>query len=103
LGGIGIIRIESNRDVASYVIQDMKSITDVIITHFDSYPLQSAKKIDYELWKQCVSLITNKEHLTQDGLEKIVSIKSALNLGLPDKLKEAFPRVVPLVRPNYSP
>lgn len=39
-----------------------------------------------------------KEHLTQEGLKKIVALKASLNLGLSDKLKEAFPNLVPSPR-----
>ena len=43
-------------------------------------------------------MINQKEHLTEEGLRKIVAIKAAMNLGLPDKLKEAFPDVIPVQR-----
>lgn len=41
----------------------------------------------------------NKEHLTKAGLEKIVALKANQNLGLPEKLKKAFPSVVAVARP----
>lgn len=65
--------------------------------------MQSAKSIDFLLWEQCIYLMVVKEHLTLEGLEKLISIKGAINNGLPDKLKEAFPSIVPMVRPNYLP
>ena len=40
-----------------------------------------------------------KEHLTQEGLIKIIAIKASMNLGLSEELKLAFPDVVPVVRP----
>lgn len=43
--------------------------------------------------------IERKEHLTLDGLRKIVAIKGAINLGLSDKLKLFFPDIVPVERP----
>ena len=47
------------------------------------------------LWRQVIMMMVRKEHLTQDGLEKIVALKANLNLGLSDKLKAAFPNTVP--------
>ena len=44
-------------------------------------------------------MIQRKEHLTSEGLDKIVARKASLNLGLSDTLKEAFPGVVPVRRP----
>ena len=46
-------------------------------------------------WKK----IERREHLTFEGFSKIVAIKAAMNLGLSDVLKKAFPDVVPVVRP----
>jgi hypothetical protein len=37
-----------------------------------------------------VDLINKKEHLTLEGLNKILALKSSLNKGLPSSLKEAF-------------
>ena len=71
-------------------------------THFVKYPLQSAKIIDFKLWQQCVQLIGRKEHLTESGFNQILSLKSALNLGLPEKIKAAFPKAVALERPAYT-
>jgi len=42
-----------------------------------------------------------KEHLTQSGLEKILSIKGALNWGNSELLTNSFPSVKPIERPSY--
>jgi hypothetical protein len=41
-----------------------------------------------------------KEHLTPEGMEKLVALKASLNLGLSDELKAAFPDIVPSPRPQ---
>lgn len=44
-------------------------------------------------------MIVNKEHLTEEGLIKIISIKAMMNSnGLSPALKEAFPNLIPIVR-----
>ena len=45
-------------------------------------------------------MIKNKEHLTMEGLKRIISLKAVFNKGLTDKLKTAFPDVVPAQRPQ---
>ena len=45
--------------------------------------------------------INEKKHLTESGLVEIVSIKSALNLGLSPKLEAGFPTVKKIVRPEF--
>lgn len=50
----------------------------------------------------CINLLAYKSHLTTEGLNKIISIKYALNKGLPESLKIAFKDVKPLIRPEYK-
>ena len=38
----------------------------------------------------------NKEHNSTVGLQKIVTLRASLNLGLPLLLKEAFPDITPI-------
>ena len=40
-------------------------------------------------------MISRKEHLTMEGLCKIVAIKVSMNRGLSLELKKAFPEIVP--------
>jgi len=44
-------------------------------------------------------LIKNKEHLTKEGFNKILSIRASMNLGLSDELKLVFPYINPVSRP----
>jgi hypothetical protein len=77
-------------------VKDLK----VIINHFDKYPLITQKLADYKLLKQAFMLILNKEHLTMEGLRKIVAIKASMNNGLSDELKAAFTNLPPVERPE---
>lgn len=79
----------------------MKSITSVIISHFDKYSLQSAKKINYDLWKQCINLKIKEKRLTLQTLEQIIAIKRVINLGLSDNLKIALSHIKSIIRPEY--
>lgn len=97
--GVGNIKIRSD-SVVTYKVKSKKEL-QIIIDHFDKYPLATAKHSDYLLFKQCFEIINNGEHLTEEGLLKILGLKTFLNLGLSDKLKEAFPNIVPISRPEY--
>ena len=79
-------------------VQSIKEF-QVLLDHFDKYPLITTKKADFELFKRVFILITNKEHLTPEGLRKIIAIRAAMNLGLSDKLSTAFSDVVWAERP----
>jgi len=61
-----------------YRVSSLKNL-NIIINHFDNYPLITQKKADYLLFKQAIDIIKNKEHLSLEGLLKIVEIKASLN------------------------
>ena len=71
----------------------------VIVQHFEKFPLISQKRADFELFKQALRLMEEKEHLTEGGLAKFVAIKDSMNNGLSDELKAAFPKIIPVPRP----
>lgn len=74
------------------------SIKDLIIieNHLNKYPLITKKNSDFLMFKKGLEIIKSNGHLTQEGLEKLVSIKASLNLGLSKKLEVAFPNVIPV-------
>jgi hypothetical protein len=46
-----------------------------------------------------VLMMVRKEHLTIQGLQKIMNMRATLNWGLTDELKKAFPDTIPVIRP----
>lgn len=71
---------------------------NVLINHLDNYPLITQKFGDFVLFKEAVKLIGLREHLTKEGLLKLVSLKASLNKGLSGKLKSEFSSVIPAIR-----
>lgn len=69
-----------------------------IVEHFDNYPLMTQKYGDYLLFREVILLMQRKEHLTEEGLNKIVAIKASMNIGLSKKLQVAFPNINPVAR-----
>jgi len=53
------------------------------------------------LFKQAYLSVCNKEHLSLEGLNKIIGIRASMNLGLPENLKTQF-NVIPAPRPVIS-
>lgn len=86
--GVGNITKQSPLSV-QYRVQSVQELS-LILDHFDKHPLITNKQADYLLFKQVVLMMQRKEHLTQEGLEKIVSIKASLNRGLSDDIKKAL-------------
>jgi hypothetical protein len=98
--GVGKVRKNSS-STAVFRVDNVQEL-QIIVDHFTKYPLVGAKVSDFLLFKQCYDLIKQKQHLTQDGLAKIVALKCNLNKGCTDVLIEAFPNIVPVARPHYK-
>lgn len=95
--GVGAINKHSSKSI-SLRVQSFKEL-EVIINHFNKYPLITQKGSDFQLFKQAYEIIKDQRHLTSEGLNVLVGLKSSMNLGLSDSLKAAFPDVVPTIRP----
>jgi hypothetical protein len=52
-----------------------------IIPFFDKYPLQGDKSLDYADFKRAAAIIKAKGHLTEEGFNQILVIKSLMNKG----------------------
>lgn len=108
-GGIGVIKPSvSTRNTIEFRVLSINDL-NVIIEHFDQYPLITKKWADYLLFKQALELIKTKKHLTIEGFNEILAIRASINRGLPKLLKEKFPYVTgktipPVVIPdNLNP
>lgn len=95
--GVGKINQKSN-GTCVYYIKSFKEL-DVLIDHFDKYPLLTQKLGDFLLFKLAYEVIKGKKHLTPEGLQEILAIKASMNKGLPLALKAVFPNITPITRP----
>lgn len=50
-----------------------------VINYFDHFHLLSSKHINYLKWRKAYIIVQNKDHLNQDGLNKIIKLKSTMN------------------------
>jgi hypothetical protein len=48
-------------------------------------------------------MMLNKEHLTEEGFLKILSIKAIFPKGLNKNLINAFPTIKPIIKPEFIP
>ena len=96
--GLGNIS-EMSKDSVRYWVSSIQDLTYVIIPHFEKYPLITQKKADFILFKNIIELMKCKEHLNIEGLQKIISFKASLNLGLSEDLQKAFPNQIAIQRP----
>ena len=95
--GVGTITKHGSTTL-EYRVKSLKDLT-VILSHFEKYPLISQKWSDFELFKLAISLLKNKEHLTEKGFNQILAIKSSMNKGLSEELQLVFPHISSVKRP----
>jgi hypothetical protein len=69
---------KSRPDIYDLQVSSIKDIK-LIIEFFDQYPLITQKYGDYVLFKEAYELINNKEHLTLNGLLKLIALKASSN------------------------
>ncbi len=65
--------------MVEFRVSALKDIINIVIPHFDNYPLLTQKSSDYFLFKQVVLLMLNKEHTNLEGIQKIVGFKASIN------------------------
>ena len=77
--GVGIINQYESKNSVVYSVQSLRDIINVIIPHFDQYPLITQKRADYLLFKQGIELLNLKARSNIESIQEIVSIKASLN------------------------
>lgn len=97
----GSIYTMNNNKALIYQVRNLSEITKIIIPHFEKYSLITQKQSDFLLFKEIVELMDKGEHLTKDGLAKIINLKASLNKGLSNKLKVIFPNII-IKRPKVD-
>lgn len=77
----GSVEKHTKYPAVTLVITKFTTISEQIIPFFESYPLVGVKKNDYLDWCSVARLMSNKAHLTKEGVNLIRTIKSGMNSG----------------------
>jgi NADH:ubiquinone oxidoreductase subunit K len=96
--GIGYISKINNKSTVEFRVSDITSLKNIILPHFDKYPLLTNKYPDFFIFKQIVLLMSENKHTNLEGLKEILEQRASLNWGLPKSLKESFPSIVGVKR-----
>jgi len=73
-------RAKAVSSISNFVVTG-PGIRDIIIPFFDTYPLLTAKSLDYEDWKLLISMHRAGEFKTDLGRKTMLSIRSGMNRG----------------------
>jgi len=75
----GYYSVRSNHDVADFLVFSFSDIKDKVIPLFYKYPILGIKGLDFSDFCEVAELMSNKAHLTKEGLEKIINIRKGMN------------------------
>lgn len=79
--GCGWIKKENSKPAVRFTVTKFRDIDEKIIPFFKKYSLKGSKKMNFADFCKAADIIRVKDHLTKDGLDKIINIKAGMNKG----------------------
>lgn len=73
--------VKSDRICKVFTVTNFEDVLNKIIPFFQKYPLHGVKRFEFFDFVKAADLIKDKAHLTSEGLDKILAIKSGMNSG----------------------
>ena len=77
--GCGSIRPDRSDKTLKWETRRLEDILDRVIPHFESYPLLSGKRLDFERFAAVCRLMAKGAHRRRDGLVEIVELARMMN------------------------
>jgi len=71
--------VYKSNNTVSLAITKISELNELIIPFFEIYPIQGLKSLDFSDFKKIARMIVAKEHLTVEGLNRILEIKLNMN------------------------
>ena len=78
--GCGVVRQNHGVRMA-FRVRGLKHLKELIIPFFEKHQLKTKKKLDFISFRKILIMIDRKEHLTTEGIDKIMKIASKMNTG----------------------
>ncbi len=93
--GCGKLRQRSRDGLFIYEVNNPTSIKESVIPFFKKFRLLSqTKKRNFSIFCQIADLVFKKQHLNQDGFQKILTLREKLNCGKGRKRKYDMNNIV---------
>ena len=86
----GSIRYSKNDQTFKYEVRSVGELAVRVIPHFERYPLWTAKKQDFELWRSIVKAMEQKQHLEANGLQAIIAQAYAMNISGKRRYQQSY-------------
>ena len=75
--GVGKIYVKRS-NVVQFQVVSLGEL-GLVLKHFKKFRLITQKHTDFKIFDEIYLMMLNKEHLTPEGLRKIVALRTAMN------------------------
>ena len=62
-----------------YEVRNLSNLCDIIIPHFEKYPLLTQKESDFNNFKNICLMMRSNQHRNEQGLKKIIDLACDMN------------------------
>lgn len=80
--GGGYVANYKNRNVSEFIITKKDILVNKVIPLFEEYPIKGSKYLNFKYFNAALTIIKRKEHLTEEGLSKIIKLKNCITLNI---------------------
>ena len=74
----GVVR-KNHGTRLSFRVRGHENLLQHVIPFFEKHQLKTRKRVDFQKFRKVILMMEKREHLTEEGLEKIRQIKSTIN------------------------
>jgi hypothetical protein len=93
----GSVRKYKRDGMMKYEVRNLSSLCDIIIPHFEKYPLLTQKEEDFHKFKEICLMMRSNLHRNEQGLKTIIDLACDMNPSGTRKIsKEGLLKVVGL-------
>jgi hypothetical protein len=84
----GVVRV-NHGDRWCYRARKLETLQQVC-AFFQRHPLKTKKQVDFVKFRKVVDLVGSKEHLSVDGLKRVIGLAKTMNLVDPQRFEEVL-------------
>ena len=77
--GCGSIRPDRSDKTIKYEVRSLENLVNSVIPFFERFPLQSSKHNDFVLFRRICRLMTDRAHLTAEGIQQVMFLARQMN------------------------
>ena len=81
--GCGILEASSRDPIVNFSVYKFSDNYEKIIPFFKKYIIFGVKSDNFKDWCKAAEIIKAKQHTTEEGLNRIITLKSGINKGRP--------------------